>query len=87
MVSSPTGEAINAVFRDEVGLICGSLVRMTGDFDLAEDLVQDAVMVALSGGRSTACPTVPRHGCCRPRGGAPSTVCAVIRPIGPSSSC
>jgi RNA polymerase sigma factor (sigma-70 family) len=47
MVSSPTGEAINAVFRDEVGLICGSLVRMTGDFDLAEDLVQDAVMIAL----------------------------------------
>jgi RNA polymerase sigma factor (sigma-70 family) len=46
-LSSPTGEAINAVFRDEVGLICGSLVRMTGDFDLAEDLVQDAVMVAL----------------------------------------
>jgi len=34
-------------FRAEVGLICGSLVRMTGDFDLAEDLVQDAVVVAL----------------------------------------
>ena len=31
----------------EVGLICGSLVRITGDFDLAEDLVQDAVVVAL----------------------------------------
>src|SRR6202162_2372618 len=47
MVSNPTGEAINDVFRNEVGLICGSLVRMIGDFDLAEDLVQDAVMVAL----------------------------------------
>ena len=47
MVNDPTGEAMNAVFRAEVGLICGSLVRITGDFDLAEDLVQDAVVVAL----------------------------------------
>ncbi len=47
MQSDPTVEAMNAVFRAEVGLICGSLVRMTGDFDLAEDLVQDAVVIAL----------------------------------------
>ncbi len=45
--SDPTVEAMNAVFRAEVGLICGSLVRMTGDFDLAEDLIQDAVVIAL----------------------------------------
>jgi RNA polymerase sigma-70 factor (ECF subfamily) len=47
MMQDPTAEAMNAVFRAEVGLICGSLVRITGDFDLAEDLVQDAVVVAL----------------------------------------
>ena len=47
MMTDPTAEAMNAVFRAEVGLICGSLVRITGDFDLAEDLVQDAVVVAL----------------------------------------
>ena len=47
MKSDPTAEAMNAVFRAEVGLICGSLVRITGDFDLAEDLVQDAVVIAL----------------------------------------
>ena len=46
-MNDPTDEAMNAVFRAEVGLICGSLVRITGDFDLAEDLVQDAVVVAL----------------------------------------
>jgi RNA polymerase sigma-70 factor (ECF subfamily) len=46
-VNDPTTEAINAVFRNEVALICGSLVRITGDFDLAEDLVQDAVVIAL----------------------------------------
>src|SRR6202140_5845916 len=40
---------MNAVLRAEVGLICGSLVRITGDSDLAEDLVQDAVVVALQG--------------------------------------
>ena len=47
MISYPTVLAMTAVFLNEVGLICGSLVRMTGDFDLAEDLVQDAVVVAL----------------------------------------
>ncbi len=46
-MNDPTTEAINAVFRTEVALICGSLVRITGDFDLAEDLVQDAVVIAL----------------------------------------
>ena len=46
-INDPTGDAMTAVFRDEVGPICGSLVRMTGDFDLAEDLVQDAVVIAL----------------------------------------
>ncbi len=46
-MNDPTSEAINAVFRNEVALICGSLVRITGDFDLAEDLVQDAVVIAL----------------------------------------
>ena len=47
MVIDPTGDAMAAVFRDQVGPICGSLVRLTGDFDLAEDLVQDAVVIAL----------------------------------------
>ena len=46
-MNATTAEAMNAVFRAEVGIICGSLVRITGDFDLAEDLVQDAVVAAL----------------------------------------
>jgi RNA polymerase sigma-70 factor (ECF subfamily) len=46
-LNATTAEAMNEVFRAEVGLICGSLVRITGDFDLAEDLVQDAVVAAL----------------------------------------
>src|ERR1700688_4736533 len=47
MPNDSTVEAMNAVFRAEVGPMCGSLVRITGDFDLAEDLVQDAIVVAL----------------------------------------
>lgn len=42
-----TGEAIAAAFRNEVGAICASLVRQLGDIDLAEDLVQDAIVAAL----------------------------------------
>jgi RNA polymerase sigma factor (sigma-70 family) len=42
-----TAAAISAVFREETGRLCGSLVRWLGDFDLAEDLVQDAIVAAL----------------------------------------
>jgi RNA polymerase sigma-70 factor (ECF subfamily) len=40
-------QAIAEVFRDEVGRICAALARTLDDFDLAEDLVQDAVLTAL----------------------------------------
>jgi predicted RNA polymerase sigma factor len=36
-----------AVFRAEAGHIVGGLVRLLGDFDLAEDAVQDAIVEAL----------------------------------------
>ena len=42
-----TEGAIAAVFREEASRICSSLVRQLGDFDLAEDLVQDALVTAL----------------------------------------
>ncbi len=42
-----TDAAIAAVFREEAARICASLVRRLGDFDLAEDLVQDALLTAL----------------------------------------
>jgi len=35
------------VFRDEAGRLTATLVRTLGDFDLAEDLVQDALVAAL----------------------------------------
>ena len=42
-----TAAAIAAVFRDEAGRLTAALVRLLGDFDLAEDLVQDALVAAL----------------------------------------
>ncbi|HEV7127618.1 MAG TPA: DUF6596 domain-containing protein [Ktedonobacterales bacterium] len=42
-----THAAIVTVFREEAGRLTASLVRLLGDFDVAEDLVQDALLVAL----------------------------------------
>ncbi len=39
--------ALASVFREEAGRICAALVRVLGDFDLAEDAVQDAILTAL----------------------------------------
>jgi RNA polymerase sigma-70 factor (ECF subfamily) len=38
---------IEKIFRDEVGRALATLIRLVGDFDLAEDVLQDAVAVAL----------------------------------------
>ncbi len=44
---SATDAAIAQVFREEAGRLTASLVRLLGDFDQAEDLVQDALLAAL----------------------------------------
>ena len=38
---------LERVFREEAGRLTASLVRLLGDFDLAEELVSDAVVEAL----------------------------------------
>ena len=38
---------VDAVFRREAGHVLATLVRLTGDFDLAEDALQDAVTAAV----------------------------------------
>jgi RNA polymerase sigma factor (sigma-70 family) len=42
-----TDAALARVFREEAGRLTASLVRLLGDFDKAEDLVQDAILAAL----------------------------------------
>ena len=42
-----TGEAIAAVFREEAGRLTAALTKGLGDFDLAEECVQDALVSAL----------------------------------------
>ena len=42
-----THAALTAVFREEVGRLTAALVRILGDFDMAEEIVQDALLVAL----------------------------------------
>jgi RNA polymerase sigma factor (sigma-70 family) len=42
-----THAALAAVFREEAGLLTAVLVRILGDFDVAEEIVQDALLVAL----------------------------------------
>jgi RNA polymerase sigma factor (sigma-70 family) len=42
-----TGTAVSAVFREEAGRLTAALVRIIGDFDLAEEVVQDSLVAAL----------------------------------------
>ena len=43
-----------AVFHDEAGRLTAALVKRLGDFDLAEECVQDALVAALRSGRLRA---------------------------------
>jgi predicted RNA polymerase sigma factor len=42
-----TERALAAVFREETGRLTASLVRILGDFSVAEEVVQDALLIAL----------------------------------------
>jgi RNA polymerase sigma factor (sigma-70 family) len=44
---SVTDAAVAAVFREEAGRLTGALVRVLGNFDLAEEVVQDSLVAAL----------------------------------------
>src|SRR5579862_4998510 len=47
---SPTDDiqaTLSAVFREEAGKLVGVLLRLLGNFELAEEIVQDALLVAL----------------------------------------
>ena len=51
---------IEKIFRDEAGRALATLIRLVGDFDLAEDALQDAVAVALERWPAAGAPSNPR---------------------------
>src|SRR5690242_5469025 len=55
-----TSGEIEKIFRDEAGRALATLIRLVGDFDLAEDVLQEAFAVALERWPHDAAPTNPR---------------------------
>src|ERR1700730_17639463 len=55
-----TPTEIEKIFRDEAGRALATLIRLVGDFDLAQDALQDAVAVALERWRDGDLPANPR---------------------------
>src|ERR1700761_8172154 len=51
---------IENIFRDEAGRALATLIRLVGDFDLAEEELQDAFAVALERWPAQAPPSNPR---------------------------
>ncbi len=52
-------QLIEAVFREEHGRVLAALISYLGDFDLAEDALQDACVLALKQWRDTGIPDNP----------------------------
>ena len=51
---------IEKIFRDEAGRVLATLIRLVGDFDLAEDVLQEAFTVALERWPACGPPGNPR---------------------------
>jgi RNA polymerase sigma-70 factor, ECF subfamily len=51
---------IEKIFRDEAGRALATLIRLVGDFDLAEDVLQEAFAVALERWPASEAPSNPR---------------------------
>ena len=47
-MSTDTTYAVEAVFRREYGRVVATLIRQVGDFELAEDVVQEALVTAIT---------------------------------------
>src|ERR1700759_2837501 len=53
---------IEKIFRDQAGRALATLIRLVGDFDLAEDSLQDAFAAALERWPAADPPSNPRAG-------------------------
>ena len=59
-MSSDPAAAVEAVYRAEWGRIVAILIRLVGDFDLAEECAQEAFTAAVDQWRESGVPDVPR---------------------------
>ena len=59
-MSTPPGDAVEQLVRDEYPRILATLIRVTGDVDTAQDAVQDAVIRALETWPRDGVPDQPR---------------------------
>ncbi|HEY7270952.1 MAG TPA: RNA polymerase subunit sigma-24, partial [Dehalococcoidia bacterium] len=53
-------QAVDQVYRAEWGRIVAALIQQLGDFDLAEEVAQDAFVAALDQWSTTGIPSYPR---------------------------
>src|SRR6267142_3108257 len=60
MADGMTPTEIEKIFRNEAGRALATLIRLVGDFDLAEDALQDAFAVALERWPAADPPSNPR---------------------------
>jgi outer membrane PBP1 activator LpoA protein len=78
--ADPVSLAVARAFRDERATVLATLIRQAGDFQLAEDAVQDAFEAAMTAWRRDGVPAIRVRGS-RPRhSGGRSTACvATVR--------
>ncbi|WP_256862266.1 sigma factor [Microbispora sp. GKU 823] len=79
-MTPPVEAAVDRAFREEWGQVVATLIRWTGDWDLAEECAQDAFALALRTWRRDGVPRRPGAWLTTPRATGPWTCCAVRPP-------
>src|SRR5438093_307282 len=59
-VSASAADDVAALYRSDWGRIVAALIRILGDFDLAEETAQEAFTAAVDQWRSSGVPEFPR---------------------------
>jgi RNA polymerase sigma-70 factor (ECF subfamily) len=59
-MTEPVREAVDALYRSDWGRIVATLIRVLGDFDLAEDAAQEAFAAAVHQWAESGVPELPR---------------------------
>src|SRR6266850_4043666 len=60
MATDPAHEAVNAVYLSDSRRVLATLIRLLGDFDVAEEALHDAFQAALEQWPREGVPTNPR---------------------------